>query len=309
MVAGPVGAAAAPDERARLLGLATRASVATASLLVVAKLGAWVVTGSVSVLASLVDSLMDVAASLVNFFAVRYSLVPADAEHRFGHGKAEPLAALAQATFIAGSALFLILEAVDRVLNPRALEEPAVGIGIMIFAMAATSGLVVFQRYVVRRTGSTAIRADSLHYVTDLLANASIIAALVLTALGWNFADPLIAVLIAAWILYSAHRIGRDALDLLMDRELPDEERQRILDIARAHARTYGVHELRTRQSGATKFVQLHLEMEDALPLVEAHAIATEVEEAIMAAFPDADVVIHQDPVGEVARAHPTVSG
>lgn len=297
------------DDRARLLGIATRASVATASLLVVVKAGAWLVTGSVSVLASLVDSLMDVAASLVNHFAVRYSLVPADAEHRFGHGKAEPLAGLAQATFIAGSAIFLVLEAVDRLLHPRPLEQAAVGIGIMVFAMIATFALVVFQRYVVRRTGSTAIRADSLHYVTDLLANGSIIAALVLSSLGWGVVDPLIALVIAAYILYSARRIGRDALDLLMDRELPDDERQRILDIARAHARTYGVHELRTRQSGSTKFVQLHLEMNDALPLVEAHAIATEVENAIIAAFPDADVVIHQDPVGLVAQEHRTRSG
>lgn len=297
MKAGTITTSTSPEERARLLKVATIASVVTASVLVIGKLGAWLITGSVSVLASLVDSLMDVAASLINFFAVRYSLTPADAEHRFGHGKAEPLAALAQATFIAGSSVFLVLEALDRILHPRPLTEAGVGIGIMVFAMLATAVLVLYQRHVIRRTGSTAIRADSLHYVTDLLANFSIIAALVLASMGWEQGDPIIAVCIAVYILRSAYVIGHDALHLLMDRELPDAERERIAEIARLHAHTHGVHDLRTRQSGATKFVQLHLEMDDALPLVEAHAIAQEVEDAIMAEFPEADVVIHEDPL------------
>src|SRR5512147_956774 len=151
----------------RLLRLATHASVATATLLITGKLVAWVMTGSVSVLASLVDSMMDVAASLINLFAVRYSLVPADSEHRFGHGKAESLAGLAQTTFIAGSAVFLILQAIDRLLHPRPLEDVGVGVGVMVFAILATVALLLFQRHVIRATGSTAIRADALHYTTD----------------------------------------------------------------------------------------------------------------------------------------------
>jgi ferrous-iron efflux pump FieF len=270
--------------------------VATATVLVVAKLGAWLATGSVSVLASLVDSLMDAGASLINFFAVRYSLVPADAEHRFGHGKAEALAALAQATFIAGSAIFLVLQAVDRLMHPRVLTEPGIGIGIIVFAMLATMVLLLVQRHVIRRTGSAAIRADALHYATDFLANLSIIVALVLASFGWGQWDAIIAMGIAIYILHSAYSIGIEALDLLMDRELPESERQTMLEIARTHARTHGVHDLRTRQSGATKFVQLHLEMDDDLPLIEAHAIANEVEAAIKAAFPETDIVIHQDP-------------
>ena len=285
------------QDRARLLTLATTASVATAGVLIAVKLAAWLLTGSVSVLASLIDSLMDAAASLINFFAVRYSLTPADAEHRFGHGKAEPLAGLAQAAFIAGSAVFLVLHAVDRMLHPHPIAEMQVGIAVMIFAIVATLALLGVQRYVVRRTGSMAIRADSLHYMTDVLTNLSIIAALVLVSFGWESSDSLFAIGIAAYILYSAWQIAHDAFQLLMDRELPEEERQRILQIVRSHAHAHGVHDLRTRQSGATKFVQLHLELDENLSLKAAHSIADEVVEVICKAFPSAHVIIHQDPV------------
>jgi ferrous-iron efflux pump FieF len=283
------------QDRARLLTLATTASVATAGVLIAVKLAAWLLTGSVSVLASLIDSLMDAAASLINFFAVRYSLTPADAEHRFGHGKAESLAGLAQAAFIAGSAVFLVLHAVDRMLHPHPIAEMQVGIAVMIFAIVATLALLGVQRYVVRRTGSMAIRADSLHYMTDVLTNLSIIAALVLVSFGWESSDSLFAIGIAAYILYSAWQIAHDAFQLLMDRELPEEERQRILQIVRSHA--HGVHDLRTRQSGATKFVQLHLELDEDLSLKAAHSIADEVVDTICMAFPSAHVIIHQDPV------------
>jgi len=284
-------------DRARLLTLATTASVATASGLIAVKLVAWLLTGSVSVLASLIDSLMDTAASLINFFAVRYSLVPADDEHRFGHGKAESLAGLAQAAFIGGSAVFLVMHALDRLLHPRPIVEMQIGIAVMVFAIMATLALLGIQRYVIRRTGSMAIRADSLHYLTDLLTNLSIIAALVLVSFGWESSDSILAIGIAAYILYSAWQIAHEAFQLLMDRELPEEERQRMLQIARDHARTQGVHDLRTRQSGATKFVQLHLELDEGLSLKQAHSIADEVVEAICVAFPSANVIIHQDPV------------
>lgn len=285
------------QDRGRLLTLATTASVATAGVLIAVKLAAWLLTGSVSVLASLIDSLMDAAASLINLFAVRYSLTPADDEHRFGHGKAESLAGLAQAAFIAGSAVFLVMHAIDRMLHPRPIVEMQVGIAVMIFAIVATLALLGIQRYVVRRTGSMAIRADSLHYMTDVLTNLSIIAALVLVSFGWESSDSIFAIGIAGYILYSAWQIAHDAFQLLMDRELPEEERQRILQIARNHTHARGVHDLRTRQSGAEKFVQLHLELDEDLPLKQAHTIADEVDEAICTAFPTAHVIIHQDPV------------
>ncbi|MGB5178650.1 MAG: cation diffusion facilitator family transporter [Gammaproteobacteria bacterium] len=289
-------------DRARLLTLATTASVATAGVLIAVKLVAWLLTGSVSVLASLIDSLMDAAASLINFFAVRYSLTPADDEHRFGHGKAESLAGLAQAAFIAGSAVFLVMHAIDRMLHPRPIEAMLVGIAVMIFAIVATLVLLAIQRYVVRRTGSMAIRADSLHYMTDVLTNVSIIAALLFVSFGWESSDSIFAIGIAAYILYSAWQIAHDAFHLLMDRELPEEERQGILQVVQTHAQVCGVHDLRTRQSGATKFVQLHLELDEDLSLKAAHSIGDEVVEAICAAFPTAHVTIHQDPVS--SRQH-----
>jgi ferrous-iron efflux pump FieF len=280
----------------RLLRLATHASVATATLLIAAKLVAWAMTGSVSVLASLIDSMMDVAASLINLFAVRYALLPADREHRFGHGKAESLAGLAQTTFIAGSAVFLILQAFDRLLHPRPLEDVGIGIGVMVFAIVATLALLLFQRHVIRATGSTAIRADALHYTTDVLTNVSIIVALLLSGYGWHGIDALFGLGIAIYILHSAWRIGHEAFHLLLDRELPDEQRQRIREAALSHAEVRGVHDLRTRRSGHDIFIQMHVELDDELSLFRAHEIADEVEMLIQNIQPGADVLIHTDP-------------
>jgi ferrous-iron efflux pump FieF len=280
----------------RLLRLATHASVATAVILITAKLVAWMMTGSVSVLASLVDSMMDVAASLINLFAVRYSLMPADHEHRFGHGKAESLAGLAQTTFISGSAVFLILQSVDRLLHPRPLEDVGIGVGVMVFAILATLSLLILQRHVIRVTGSTAIKADALHYTTDVLTNASIIIALLLSGFGWHGVDALFALGIAAYILYSAWHIGHEALQLLMDRELPDEQRQRIRQAARSHGEVRGIHDLRTRRSGHDIFIQMHLELDDELSLFDAHEIADQVEARIREIHPEADILIHTDP-------------
>jgi len=292
-----------PD-KARLLRIATYASVITAVVLIASKLVAWLLTGSVSVLASLVDSAMDAGASTVNLIAVHYALQPADAEHRFGHGKAESLAGLGQATFIAGSAVFLVLHAIDRILHPQPLTQIGVGVLVMVFAIAATMVLLTIQRYVIKRTQSTAVRADALHYATDVLTNAATLVALVLATMGWPGLDPVFALLIAAYILFSAWRIGHEAFHLLIDRELPDDERRRIETIALSDARVHGIHGLRTRLSGRTPIIQLHLELDDNLSLVQAHAIATDVSQSIRAQFPDADIVIHQDPfsLGDESR-------
>ena len=289
--------AAATHDYARLLRLATYASVATASVLIFGKLAAVLMTGSVSVMASLIDSLMDVAASLINLFAVRYSLMPADKEHRFGHGKAESLAGLAQAMFIAGSAVFLMLHAVDRLLNPQPLQSIGIGIGVMVFAIVATALLLAIQRYVIARTGSTAVRADSLHYMTDLLTNASIIVALALSLAGWPGLDPIFALGIAFYILHSAWRIGHEAFHLLMDRELPDSDRENIRQIALSHPEVHGLHDLRSYRSGQREIVQFHMELDGDLALREAHQITEAVLEEIQKAYPAADIVIRQDPV------------
>ncbi len=288
-----------------LLKLASVASVATAGFLIVAKLIAWYLTGSVGLLASLVDSVMDSIASLINLFAIRYSLQPPDEEHRFGHGKAEPLAGLAQAAFIAGSAIFLILHAIERLRYPHQLEDIGVGVGVMVLAIVMTVLLLIIQRYVIRKTQSTAIRADALHYATDLLTNLSILLALYLASIGWIWADPVFGIGVALYIFYSAFHIGHEAFQQLMDRQLPDETLEQIRATALAHPEVFGIHDMRTRQSGQTIFVQLHLELDKFLPLNQAHAIADEVEAEIMALLPNSEVIIHQDPMDEVHPPEP----
>jgi ferrous-iron efflux pump FieF len=293
-----------PRDTDNLLRLATYASTATAVVLIGVKVVAWFMTGSLSVMASLVDSLMDAAASLINLLAVRYSLKRADEDHQFGHGKAESLAGLGQACFIAGSAIFLLMQATERLHHPQPLQEVSVGLWVMVFAIGATLALLTFQGFVIKRTNSSAIRADALHYKTDLLTNTASIGALYFAASGWPLLDPLGALAIACYILYSAWQIGEEAMQVLMDRELPKETRQRICDIALAHAAVLGLHDLRTRQSGQTMLVQLHLDLDQALPLAGAHQVAKEVEHAIMASFPQADVIIHQDPRNPARYRH-----
>jgi len=287
------------DETARLMRLATYASVAVASSLILVKLAAWLYTDSISLLSTLIDSLLDVVASLINLFAVRHALTPADREHRFGHGKAEPLAALGQTAFIAGSGLFLVFEAGHRLFDPRPVLHSEVGIAVMVVAIVVTFALTRFQAYVVRKTGSVAIKADSLHYLGDILVNAAVIAALLLgSRLGWTLADPLFGLAIAGYILFNAWQIARGSLDMLMDRELPEAARARIRDIALANPNVLDLHDLRTRNSGHRTFIQVHVEMDGNMTLYRAHTVADEVEAALREAFPGAEVMIHQDPHG-----------
>ena len=296
---GPAASAAEETRINRLKRFAAIASVSVAAILIAAKAGAWLATGAVSLLSTLMDSLLDLAASVVNLIAVHHAAQPADREHRFGHGKAEPLAGLAQAAFIAGSAAFLLFQAGERLIRPAVITNSDVGVGVMLVSIALTFGLVLFQRSVVRRTSSVAIRSDSLHYQTDLLINLGVIVALFLSGrFGWPAADPLIAIGIAGYIIFSVVEILKHSLAMLMDRELPDAERERIRAIARAHPGVVAVHDLRTRSSGTQAFIQFHLEMEGAITLLEAHAIAEAVMADVQAAFPHAEVLIHEDPAG-----------
>lgn len=284
------------EERARLLRLATRASVAVALILIVLKATVWISTGSVSLLAGLIDSLMDAAASIINLFAVGYALKPADKEHRFGHGKAEALAGLAQSAFITGSAVLVLLQGVNRLLNPEPLDTAWAGVAVMVFSIAATLGLLAIQKHVIARTNSTAVGADSLHYRSDLLLNLSIIIALLLAHFGIQQADALFGLGIALFIGYGAVRIGLDAIQILMDHELPDEVRAEALRIARSVPDVIDVHDLRTRQSGQHWFMQLHLELPATLTLADAHERGEQARLAIMARYPQADVLVHKDP-------------
>ncbi len=288
-----------PEEAARLMKLATTASVCVAAALIGIKVVAWHISGSISILSSLIDSVMDVLASAVNFVAVRHALQPADREHRFGHGKAEALAGIGQSAFIAGSAVFLSIEAVSRMLSPRPLDNVGYGVSTMVVSIALTVALVIFQRRVARRTGSTAVSADALHYESDVLINASVIVSLLLSSgLGWHAADPVFGLAIAVYLLWGAWKIVRRTLDILMDKEFPDGERTRIRDIVMAHPKVRGMHDLRTRHAGIQPFIQLHLELDGAMTLLEAHEIADEVEALIKDAYSGAEVIIHQDPEG-----------
>jgi len=289
------------DERNRkniaLIRIASVASVLVASLLVGVKVWVWLFTGSLSVLASLVDSVLDVAASMVNMLAIRYSFKSADRCHPFGHGKAEFLAGLGQAIFIAFSATFVIVSALRRFADPQPLECTALGTAVMFFAVAVTGGLVLFQRMVVKRTGSMAIKADSLHYSADLFTNMGTIAALSLAWMGRSGLDPLFAIFIALAVLYSAWQIGYGSSQLLMDRQLSPETEEKISRIALAHKEVAGIHDIRTRRSGQSRIIQLHLEMSGSMSLQDSHRVAKEVETEISMAVPGADIIIHQDPI------------
>ncbi|HDL7059273.1 TPA: CDF family cation-efflux transporter FieF [Yersinia enterocolitica] len=287
---------------ARLVKAAALSATVLASILLIIKIFAWWHTGSVSLLAALVDSLVDLAASLTNLFVVRYSLQPADEEHTFGHGKAESLAALAQSMFISGSALFLFLTGFQHLASPEPLQDPSLGIWVTLIALFSTLILVTFQRWVVRKTQSQAIRADMLHYQSDVMMNGAILIALALSWYGFHRADALFALGIGVYILYSALRMGYEAVQALLDRALPDDERQEIINIVTSWPGVIGAHDLRTRQSGPTRFIQLHLEMEDMLPLMEAHILADQVERALLHRFPGADILIHQDPTAVVPK-------
>jgi len=296
-----------PGNTGRLIRLATTAAVVSACVLIVAKGGAFLVTNSVSVLASFADSALDLLASVVSFMAVRHALVPADNQHRFGHGKAEPLSALAQGAFVAGSAVLLIAEAGSRFSSDAQVRSGELGIAVTLFAIILTLVLVTFQRHVVRQTGSLAIDADSLHYSGDLLLNLSVIAALFFstyTTLQW--ADPVIAALIAVYLLYNAWRIAKSSINQLMDHELNESDRSLIIEIAMKHPKVKGVHELRTRSSGLNTFMQLHLVLDPELSLIEAHRVSDQVEQALTRDFANADIIIHQDPEG-VEEYHPPV--
>ncbi|MDH1305259.1 cation diffusion facilitator family transporter [Pseudomonas fulva] len=284
-------------EHKRLLRLATRASLAVASILVVSKALAWWLSGSVSLLAGLTDSALDAVASFLNLLAVHYALRPADDDHRFGHGKAEALAGIAQALFIGGSAVLIALQALERLRNPQPLGDTAIGIGVMLMSLVLTVALLAVQRKVIRATGSTAVRADSLHYRSDLLLNGSILLALLLARFGWPQLDALFGLGIALYILWSALQIARESTAILMDKELPVDVSEDMASRVLAIEGVLGVHDLRTRVSGNQWFVQLHIELPGQLPLHHAHGLCVQASQVIRQQYPKADVMVHADPV------------
>jgi ferrous-iron efflux pump FieF len=283
--------------RDRLAHMAALVSTLVAGLLMIVKVIGWWETGSVAVLTSLVDSALDAAMSILILLAVRHSAKPADREHRYGHGKVEAVAAFAQSAFLVITAVLILGECISRLATPQPIVNETFGMLLIGGTMAVNLALVGFQTWVIRQTGSVAIQADRAHYSGDLLIGAAVIASLFLAgAFGLIWADPVIAAVISVVLLNTAHSIGRKALDLLMDRELPDGDRERVRQIATAHPQVRGVRDLRTRSAGSDVFVQMILLVDGTLTVNAAHEIVDEVERNICAAFPSAEVLIHEEP-------------
>lgn len=283
--------------------LCTYASVGVAGTLLLLKSYAWFVSDSTSMLASLTDSLLDVIASLFTFFAVRIAVQPADDEHRFGHGKVESLAALAQAAFITGSAFLLMIHSADALLhNNNYVVKSALAIQVSVIAIMLTLALVTLQTIAVRKTQSKALAADALHFTSDLLLNSAVIVALLLNHIGLNWADSTMAIIIALFLMFNAIKMGIEAFHSLIDRELDDKHKATIIEQVRNTQGVLGVHDFRTRESGSVKFVQLHIELGNHLTLLEAHKIADQVERHIKTCVPGADVIVHMDPLAAISE-------
>ncbi len=281
----------------QILKLTSTASVCTAFTLIALKTWAWLASDSISILASLIDSSMDSLASLVSFLSIRVALKPPDKAHRFGHGKAESLAALAQAAFIAGSAVFLLLQSVERIIEPKMMQHTELGLWVMAASVVLTLALVSLQRWAMRRVASQALAADSLHYVSDLLSNVTIIVALILTRFGFMQADAYFGLFLVLWILKNVWDIAKSALNDLMDRELPEEERKHIIDLISNTSGVLGYHDLKTRSSGGCYFIQFHVEVFSQLTFEQAHEITDKLEQKLKKHFENAEVIIHTDPI------------
>lgn len=277
------------------------ASTATALFLVGIKAWALSRTGSTAMLGSLADTALDLVASLATLIGVWIAAQPVDEKHRFGHGKAEALAAMFQVILIALSAAGIAFRAIEALIAGQRTTGAEEGIGVSIVAIAATLALLGWQRYVIKRTGSVAIEADHVHYQSDLFLNLAVIAALVLDQyLGMNGADPVLGLAIAGWLAWSSWGTARRAVDHLMDREWPEDQRRRLVEIAARHPELESLHDLRTRTSGTRDFVQFHVDMPGHMSIAEAHEILERVEADLTRAFPDMELLIHIDPEGHV---------
>lgn len=293
---GPEAALAGDSKMKRK---AAFASLAVAITLIGAKFAAFLATNSVSILSSLMDSAFDFLASLVALISITQAASPADHDHRFGHGKIESLGALTQALFIAGSGVFLFVESMRRFVSPLKIDNPSMGLGVMVLSIVLTLALVAYQKRVISKTGSVAIAADSLHYQGDLWMNLSVLVALLLGYFTkWPYFDPLFALCISFRLLYGTWEISRGSFDILLDKELPDADRARIIEIVKSHPAVYGVHDLRSRHTGERMIISFHVEMDAKMTIKSVHNAMDEIEEKIFQAFPKAEVFIHPEPAG-----------
>ncbi len=279
-------------------------SVATATVLIIVKAIAWRASGSVAILASLSDSALDLVASLITLYAVRYAAVPPDAEHRFGHGKAEAFSSLLQGGLVFASGALIGREAFHAIFNPRPVEHGLAGVVVMIVSIVLTLALISAQSRVLKASGSIAIAGDRAHYAADLGSNAvALIGIAAASWLGLSWVDAAAGLLVALWLIWGAIGVFREASNQLLDRELPEADRERIVALATADPRLLGVHQLRTRASGPYVHMQMHADLASDISLAEAHAIIVAAENRLLQAFPSADIIIHPDPRG-LAEKH-----
>ena len=278
---------------------ATYASIAVASVLIAAKLAAYLLTDSVTLLSSLLDSTVDLLSSSVTAIGVASALRPPDHDHRFGHGKAESVAAMIQTAFIGGSSVLLSIQAISRLYNPQPIVNEHFGIVVMVLSITLTAVLLWYQQRVINRTQSLAIGADRLNYIGDLFLNGAVLLALVLDRwVGGDWLDPVFALAIALVMIVNAYRIARVALTVLMDQELPDNEHFRIRGIVESHPQVTSLTRIRSRSDNDRIFMELHVEMDGAMPLNAAHEVGDAVTRNIRQVYPNADVLIHEDPTG-----------
>jgi ferrous-iron efflux pump FieF len=291
-----------PAETAQLTRRVTLYSVATAAILVAIKVAAWLASGSVALLASTADSALDLVASLATFYAVRFAVTPPDAEHRFGHGKAEGFASLVQAGLVFASAALIAREAIGDLMTPKPIAAGGWAMAVMVVSIALTALLVVAQGRVLKKTASVAVSGDRAHYAADLASNVIALAGIGATAwLGIGRLDAIAALVIAALLLWGAVGVFREASGQLMDHELPDEVRARIVSLMTKDRRLTDVHQLRTRASGPYVHIQMHVDLDPELTLEAAHEVIVAAENRVLEAFPSADIIIHADPRGRAA--------
>ena len=282
-----------------LVRSASIASLLVASTLIVLKYYGWVATTSVSLLGSLADSLIDFLASIFVFVAISYSMLPADAKHRFGYDKSEGLAAFVQSLFIGISGIYVCFEAIKRLLNPSQINQPSIAIWIILVSIALTLALVMYQKYVVKKSKSIAIESDQYHYLTDTFINFSVLFSIVIT--GWTrfiFIDALVGLLISGVVLYTSVTLLKKSFKILLDQEIQSEDRDRIREIALDHPKVLGFHDLRTRDTGRKYIIQFHLELDPNMSLLESHEITDEVTDNVLKLYPDSELIIHTDPLG-----------
>lgn len=287
------------DYNKRLKKLAVIASVCLAVLLSVFKFFAFLRTDSLAIFSSFVDSLTDLFASVISFIAIYFSTKPATSSHRYGYGKTEALSALLQAMFVGSSGIFVIYDSIQRLINPVLITDIPMGITTMILSVCATLFLVLFQTFVARKTNSLAIKADRAHYTVDFLTNAAVICSLILVYFfDFIYFDIIAALFISAYLLYSAYSLAKEAVELITDKELPAEIREKVTDIVEKSKGILGLHDFRTRSLGDIYYFELHLEIDGKISLLEAHKIASTVEQRILKVYPNSQILIHQDPYG-----------